>query len=83
MKRLLIICLFSISCICLHAQHKPKKDIQNIPRLEIVNDALFPVLDTIIEMKSKVAYKKFRDGNMFIMWFEPKKRYDTYMGERK
>jgi len=55
--------LYTYSC----AQDKSKSDIQYFCKLEVVNKELFPILDSIIRMKSEVAY--FKNGPLFTIWF--------------
>jgi hypothetical protein len=67
MKRLFIFLFFFVFCTYLYAKYKPKRDIEYLPKLEVVNKNLFSILDSIIDLKSEVQY--FKDGNLFEMWF--------------
>ncbi|KAA6302467.1 MAG: hypothetical protein EZS26_001299 [Candidatus Ordinivivax streblomastigis] len=72
MNKILIytICLFCYINIFAQGRIYPGKteyDIQRIDELIIVNENLYPVLDSIISMKSMVTY--FKNGSLFTMWF--------------
>lgn len=67
MKRTFAFIIFFALFICLFAQYKPKADIRYLYKLKIINNELFPVLDSIICMKSEVSY--FKNGSLFTIWF--------------
>ncbi|PXV59419.1 hypothetical protein CLV62_13640 [Dysgonomonas alginatilytica] len=67
MRKIIIYILFLISYTNAYGQYKPKSEILNIKELKVVNEDLFHVLDSIIDVKSKVTY--FKDGTLFTMWF--------------
>ena len=49
------------------AQYKSKSDVHIIGELKVINEELFPVLDTIIKMKSETTF--YKNGSLFTMWF--------------
>jgi len=48
-------------------QYRRKPEYHSIGILKVVNNELYPILDSIIKTKSKVSY--FNRGSLFTMWF--------------
>lgn len=66
MKKIFVLILFCVLSISLFAQ--TKKDIHYISELKIINDNLYPVLDSIINITSRMPY--YKGNTLFTIWFD-------------
>lgn len=68
MKKILVIILFSLLSISLYSQNKVPKDVHYITELKIINNNLYPILDSIINITSRVPY--YKGNTLFTIWFD-------------
>lgn len=66
MKKIFVLILFSLLSVSLYSQNKVQKDIHYITELKILNNNLYPILDSIINVKSKVPF--YRQSKLFSIW---------------
>ena len=67
MKKFAITLLIFVLWIGGFAQYKSKSDVHIVRELKVMNENLFPVLDSIIKMKSETTF--YKNGSLFTMWF--------------